>query len=263
MHYLTDEFVTTGNVPEPFKAIQVLQTALNYYIETQEKAVPLYKRLFEELDKRRLEGDNEIEVYLGRDAIGAFEGRRALKLARERKLGLTERKAIKMQGESVGIAPKYLVFPGLFRDRLDSYSIQAYLEQEGITPDEKLKIVFIDTSYTGSIPKRIMDVLGIGYYAEGGYSSRILLLSAHDKSQGVNFHGMGMDEKEIDSIVARIEHNPKTEESAIGLAYDKNGKIKLVAPPTSSEDQLYARLIQLAVRRHFWIQGYTGVYLVV
>ena len=249
--YITNKFLTAGHIPSQNEIQDILKTGLNYYIETYKTGIPMYEKLFQELDQRRLNGRDQQEVYLGRDGVVAYQGRRAINVARQRGLHQNIRTTLKERGVSVDMNPKYLVYPRLFRDELSPKTAKRYLQLEGITKDEDP--VFFDTGFKGTIPEKIMEVLGIEYN-DSNESEKIQLLSADKDTRKVK----GIPETDRRSIIEDIEHQPKTENSAYGLRYNKNGIIEHLSNSTSFEDQFYARLIELAVRRHFWIKEYTN-----
>lgn len=232
----------------------VINEGFNRYINVLEVDVPLYDKLYEEFDNLRETGRNPLEVYLGRDGIYAYVGRRAQDLARRRKMGLKGRKKQKEMGEVIEINPKYLVYPRYFRDFINRKVKGEFLKQEQISPD--LDPVFYDTGYTGTIPEQIIRIT----LTEAGWDQkdieeeiekRIRLLSAPSVHRRVK----GIPENARQEIIEYIEHNAKTEETAEGLYKDKEtGKIKPIAKPTNPEEQFYYAMVKQAISRHYWLK---------
>jgi hypothetical protein len=216
------------------------------YIKALEVDVPLYDKLYEEFDNLRETGRSPLEVYLGRDGIYAWIGRRAQDVARRRKMGLEGRKKLKEMGEVIEINPQYTVYPRYFRDNINYETKRQFLEQEGISPDADP--LFYDTGYTGTIPEQIMKIMD---FDEADIERRIRLLSAPSAHRRVK----GIAENARSEIIEYIEHNAKTEESAEGLIVDKNtGKIRSIAKPTSPREQFYFMMVKQAIARHYWLQ---------
>lgn len=191
-------------------------------------------------------GRYPLEVYLGRDGIYAYIGRRSEDVARRRKMGLEGRKQQREAGEILEINPQYTVYPRYFRDRLNYETKRQFLEQEGISPDADP--LFYDTGYTGTIPEQIMRVMG---FDEEDIEQRIRLLSAPSAHRRVK----GIPENARNKIVEYIEHNAKTEDTAEGLTIDEEtGKIRHIAQPTTPEEQFYFMMVKQAIERHYWLQ---------
>jgi hypothetical protein len=225
---------------------RVLAEGFMRYIKIHEVDVPLYDKLYEEFDNLRETGRYPLEVYLGRDGIYAWIGRRAQDVARRRKMGLEGRKKLKQMGEVIEIDPQYTVYPRYFRDNLNYETKRQFLEQEGISPDADP--LFYDTGYTGTIPEQIMKVMD---FEQEDIERRIRLLSAPSVHRRVK----GIPENARQEIIEYIEHNAKTEEAAEGLIMDeKTGKIRHIARPTNPEEQFYFMMVKQAVARHYWLQ---------
>ncbi len=224
----------------------ILAEGFNRYIKIHEVDIPLYDKLYEEFDNFRETGRYPLEVYLGRDGIYAWLGRRSQDVSRRRKMGLKERKRLKEVGEVIEIHPKYIVYPRYFRDNLNYETKRQFLEQERISPNADP--LFYDTGYTGTILEQIMRVMD---FDEEDIEKRIRLLSAQSASRRVK----GIPENARSEIVEYIEHNAKTENTAIGLIKDeKTGKIRHLAEPTNPEGQFYYMMIKQAIARHYWLQ---------
>ncbi|MDO8659841.1 MAG: hypothetical protein Q7K54_04565 [Candidatus Parcubacteria bacterium] len=224
----------------------ILSEVFKRYIKIFEVDVPLYDKLYEEFDNLRETGRNPLEVYLGRDGIYAWIGRRTQDVARRRKLGLEGRKKQKEMGEVLEIHPKYTVYPRYFRDNINYETKRKFLEQEGISPDADP--LFYDTGYTGTIPEQIMRVMD---FSDKDIEQRIRLLSAPSAHRRIK----GIPENARSEIVEYIEHNAKTEETAEGLIIDeKTGRIRHIAQPTNPEEQFYFMMVKQAIARHYWVQ---------
>lgn len=225
---------------------RILSEGFSRYIKIHEVDIPLYDKLYEEFDTLRETGRSPLEVYLGRDGIYAYIGRRSQDVARRRKLGLEGRKKLREMGEVVEIHPQYTVYPRYFRDNINQETKRQFLEQEGISPDADP--LFYDTGYTGTIPEQIMKVMD---FSQEDIEKRIRLLSAPSVHRRVK----GIPENARSEIIEYIEHNAKTEETAEGLIIDeKTGKIRHIAKPTNPEEQFYFMMIKQAVARHYWLQ---------
>jgi len=225
---------------------RIIAEGFRRYIKVHEVDVPLYDKLYEEFDNLRETGRYPLEVYLGRDGIYAWIGRRAQDVSRRRKLGLQGRKKLKEAGEVLEIHPQYTVYPRYFRDNINYETKRQFLEQEGISPDADP--LFYDTGYTGTIPEQIMKVMD---FEQEDIEKRIRLLSAPSVHRRVK----GISENARSEIIEYIEHNAKLEETAEGLIVDeKTGKIRHIARPTNPEEQFYFMMVKQAVTRHYWLQ---------
>lgn len=224
----------------------VVKRGFDAYIQVIEVDLPLYDKLYEEFDTLRETGRSPLEVYLGRDGVYAYVGRRAQDVARRRKLGLQGRKEMREKGEILEIHPKYLVYPRYFRDNLNYETKRELLEQEGISPNADP--LFYDTGYTGTIPEQIMRIMD---FDEEDIERRIRLLSAPTAARRVK----GIPENARQEVIEYIEHNAKSEESAIGLIKDeRTGKIRHIAEPTNPTEQFCFMMIKQAIARHYWLQ---------
>ena len=225
---------------------RIITEGFERYIKIHEVDVPLYDKLYEEFDNLRETGRYPLEVFLGRDGIYAWIGRRAQDVARRRKMGLEGRKKLKEIGEVIEIHPQYIVYPRYFRDNLNYETKRQFLEQEGISPEADP--LFYDTGYTGTIPEQIMKVMD---FEDEDIEKRIRLLSAPSVHRRVK----GISENARSEVIEYIEHNAKLEETAEGLIADeKTGKIRHIAKPTSPEEQFYFMMVKQAVERHYWLQ---------
>lgn len=252
-----DKTITDENDPEwggnysrrenVFHEIEtILHSGFQKYIKIHEVDIPLYDKLYEEFDNLRESGRYPLEVFLGRDGIYAWIGRRTQDVARRRKLGPEGRKKLRETGEVMEIHPQYIVYPRYFRDNLNYEVKRQFLEQEGISPDADP--LFYDTGYTGTIPEQIMKVMD---FSEEDIERRIRLLSAPYVHRRVK----GIPENARSEIIEYIEHNAKTEEVAEGLIIDeKTGKIRHIAKPTNPQEQFGFMMVKQAIARHYWLQ---------
>lgn len=233
-----------ANISENLEGI--LQEGFRRFIKIHEVDVPLYDKLYEEFDNLRETGQYPLEVYLGRDGIYAWLGRRAQDVARRRKLGLEGRKQAKEAGEVIEIQPKYLTYPRYFRDNINYEAKREFLEQEGISPN--VDPMFYDTGYTGTIPEQIMRIMD---FENEEIERRIRLLSAPVIHRRVK----GIPENARAEIIEYIEHNAKTEDTAVGLIKDsETGKIRHIAKPTAPDEQFYFMMVKQAISRHYWLR---------
>lgn len=235
-----------GGFDVPFDLDSVLKEGFKRYMQVYEIDVPLYDKLYDEFDVLRESGRNPLEVYLGRDGIYAYIGRRAQDVARRRKMGYKKRKELKAKGEILEIHPKYLVYPRYFRDNLDYETKREFLEHEGISPEADP--MFYDTGYTGTIPEQIMRIMD---FDEEEVERRIRLLSARTSGRRVR----GVSSNARSEIVEHIEHNAKLEDSAEGLVVDeRSGRIRHIAKPVAPTEQFYFMMIKQAISRHYWVK---------
>jgi len=238
------KFSELGNLNKDID--RILTEGFKRYIKIHEVDVPLYDKLYQEFDNLRETGRYPLEVFLGRDGIYAYLGRRAQDVARRRKLGVEGRKKLKEIGEILEIHPQYTVYPRYFRDNINHETKKQFLQQEGISPDADP--LFYDTGYTGTIPEQIMRVMD---FDNEDIERRIRLLSARSVHRRVK----GIPENARSEIIEYIEHNAKLEETAEGLLVEeKTGKIRHIAKPTSPEEQFYFMMVKQAVGRHYWLQ---------
>ena len=225
---------------------RIIQEGYRRYLKIYEVDIPLYDKLYEEFDHWRAAGRYPMEVYLGRDGIYAYLGRRAQDATRRSKVGREKREQLRAEGEVVEINPKYLVYPRYFRDNINYETKREFLEQERISPN--MDPLFYDTGYTGTIPEQIMRIMG---FDQADTEERIRLLSAPSAKRRVK----GIPQNARSEIIEYIEHNAKTENTAEGLLQDeKTGEIRHVARPTNPEEQFYFMMIKQAISRHYMVQ---------
>jgi hypothetical protein len=218
----------------------LIDMGLKKYLEIHDIDIPLYDLLFDELDSMGKQGRLVKEIFLGRDGVYAFFGRRAQDLAQKRKQGYSGR--LTLSDKEKYNYPRYLVYPRFFRDEL-SYEMKVdYLLQNKIVSETDP--VFIDTGYTGTIPEDIMHILGI---SQEEFDERIRLLSSSNEKRRVG----GISKTYKPDIVEKIEHNVKLENSAEGLYYDDQ-KIKHIAEPKNPKEQFLYLMVRHAIVSHYW-----------
>src|SRR3989338_7953797 len=224
----------------------IIKRGIEAFLKVYEIDITLYDRLYDECDLARGMGSHPMEVYLGRDGIYAWLGRRVQDIARRRSMGPQARKRIKESGKVLEIKQRYLVYPRYMRDRLGYIAKRDYLAQERITPDQDP--FFFDTGYTGTIPEDIMKVMG---FTSEEIERRIKLLSATKESRRIR----GIGDSARKDIVEYIEGNAQSENSAEGLIIDPGtGKIKHIAQPASPKDQFTFQMVRQAIVRHYWFE---------
>lgn len=220
------------------KLADALDSANQKFIDVLRVDVPYYDKLFTEWDSKRLGQKDFQEVFLGRDGVYAYIGRRAQIQARKRFLGL--------EGAEHDIAmPTYLVYPRDFRDNLTTETKDVYLRQNIPNPQAAH---YYDTGFTGTVPQDIMKVLGL---SEADWDERIRLLSGTKRDRTVL--GLEGSENERHQIVNTIEYNVKNEGTAAGLYRDENDELQPYAEPTSPKDRLQFALVQQALHRHYYV----------
>lgn len=223
---------------------KVLTNGFYAYAKTYSSDIPYYDRVYQDFDSERLKGRTPQEVYLGRDGMYAYLGRRAHDLSKRRAMGIIKRIEAKNAGKKIEIKPKYLVYPRFYRDQLHHKTKAVYLKSQGIS--RKTDPMFFDTGYTGTVPEQILNILGMG----GESDRRIKMLSAQAKERRVN----GIPPEERHNIVEKIEYNMKPEEPSSGIMRTENGRLKPVAKPTTPEEQFIFGMIRLALVRHYWLE---------
>ena len=202
-----------------------------------------YDKLFLEWDAKRVSQRDFQEVFIGRDGVYAYVGRRAQMLARQRKLGL-QRPDHQMDYFDL---PTYLVYPRDFIYNLDSEAKTVYLQQNISNPEAAY---YFDTGYHGTVPENIMSTLGLPCEQS---SKHIRLLSSTAERQRTVV-GLG-DDIDKRHAVACIEGSAKDENMASGVWIHKNGDIEELIPyanPKSAYERLAFRMMQLALHRHYY-----------
>lgn len=224
----------------------MIRAGYEKYLDVYATDIPLYDKLYDEFDALREAGRSPLEVYLGRDGIYAYIGRKAQDATRKALLGRGKVEALQKEGEIISIQPKYLVYPSYVRDYVNTESKQEYLNYHGVT--QEADPFFYDTGYSGSIPQQIMQIMG---FDKAQIEERIRLLSAptaERRMRGISANAKG-------EVVEKIENNPKSENTASGLVKNpETGHITHSAEPTSPEEQFKFSMIRQAIARHYLIQ---------
>lgn len=229
-----------------FDLFEVITWGLEEYLKMYEVDIPLYDKLYHEFDCLRKNKRYPMEVYIGRDGIYAWIGRRAQDLARQRKLGLEERKKEKEEGKMVEIHPRYISYSRHIRDAVHTNIKRKFLQQEQIQSGGN--VFFFDTGYVGTIPEQIMKIMR---FDEKEIENRIRLLSAIDPKRLVK----GLPGNIPTEKLRHIEDRAKLEGPAAGLVMDEEtGEIRHVAVPTSPLQQFQFMLIKQAITRHYWLK---------
>jgi hypothetical protein len=226
--------------------ISVMSQGYEEYIGVYSTDIPSYDLLYDEFDDMREQGRKPQEVYLGRDGIYAYLGRRAQHAARLSNLTNEEKKQMQAEGDLLKINPKYFVYPSYFRDCLPHAMKELYINQEIMSTEADP--MFFDTGYVGSIPEQILKIMG---YTGDDVSERIRLISAEDDRRLLR----GVKRNERKGLVEVIERHPKDEKTAEGMYYDKeDGKLKHIAEPKKPEQQFWYAMIKQSIARHYWIK---------
>ena len=226
----------------------LLEKGFQSYTQAYTVDIPLYDKLYDEFDNLRDAGRYPLEVYVGRDGIYAWIGRRAQDVARRRKMGREKRMEMKEKGEVLEINPKYIVYPRYFRDNMKYEVKRQLLEQEGVGPDADP--LFYDTGYIGTILEQMMRIME---FDEEEINRRMRLLSSTTASRRVR----GIPDDRRSDVVERIEGSAKPEETAEGLIVDeKTGKIRHVAKPVSPDEFFDFMMIKQAISRHYWTKDH-------
>lgn len=221
------------------KLANALDEANQKFLDVLRTDVPYYDKLFTEWDAKRLGQKDFQEVFLGRDGVYAYIGRRAQIQARKRFAGL--------EGEEHDTdMPTYLVYPRDFRDNLTTETKDVYLRQNIPNPQAAH---YYDTGFTGTVPQDIMKVLGL---SEADWDERIRLLSGTKRDRTVL--GLEGSENERHQIVNTIEYNVKNEKTAAGLYQDENDELQPYAEPTYPAERLQFALVQQALHRHYYVK---------
>lgn len=227
----------------------LLDRATRLYRQMYDVDFPLYDKLYEEFDELLATGRSPLEVYLGRDGIYAYIGRRAATSARKRamRFKLGEKKKDQKRSEDVMELhpnPRYLIFPRNYRDYIGSGAKRNYLLEQGTTLDSDP--FFYDTGYTGSIPVDMMQVMG---FTAMEIEQRIRLLSAQTAERRVR----GIAENARSEIVEYIEANVKAENASFTLVRDeRSGLLRPLAVPTDAQERFLFDVVKQAAARHYW-----------
>ena len=211
--------------------------------------IPLYDEAFALFDSLADEGEIP-EVYLGRDGIYAFYGRKAQQQGRKWEVRDGE-KMKKQEKPLLKIAPKYLVFPRMYFSLFDDDTQRAYLEQEGVSAGSDPHL--FDTGFAGTIPEGILRLLG---YSDESLQEHIHLLSSDNTAREIRGTRLHADVHKFDlrSRIINLEHSPKATKSSAGLYRDDSGKIRPIEVASSPRDQLVFQVVKQGIWRHYWIK---------
>jgi hypothetical protein len=125
-----------------------LEMCQNWVDAKAEEAVAVVSETLAYFDERFATGHHNTEVYLGRDGVYPYLARRAQLWVR-RQRGIQVPRVV------------YLVFNSEHRSLLPKDVAVEYLAQFGLTADTIKDCVFYDTGYSGSIPVKILTLLGV------------------------------------------------------------------------------------------------------
>lgn len=248
---LSDEDKTTlpgtpSSLPTKHRLSHVVVSEM---FEIYGRDVPIYEKVYEAFDELRDAPEKPYEVYLGRDGVYAYHGRRAQAVVRKMMDDPEQRAKLKDSGELDDLAPDYSYF--VYNRPMDHASretatrpiLRKYIDEADISPDTNPH--FFDTGFAGSIPYGIMRLMG---FSEEEMKGRIHLLNS------------SLPENEIPGVqvsrgdVLNIEDNEKSEHSALGIRSDPaTGEIKHVAQAMKPLDQLHFLVAREVLLRHFWI----------
>lgn len=244
-HFL--ESPSTVDIKELSEAIH---KAMDEYLLVYRHDVPLYDKAFDTFDE--LSKEQVVpEVYLGRDGVYAFYGRKAQQQALKWEVKDGER-VRKEDKETVKIAPKYLVFPRAYMNNLSQDAQRAYLEQEGVTKD--VDPHFFDTGFKGTIPENILKLMG---YDEESLEDHIHLVSSDIAGREVSEMRTIASKRgyHLRHRVMDIEHSPKATTTSEGLYRDGNGKIRPIEVASTPRDQLIFQTVKQGIWRHYWLKN--------
>ena len=209
--------------------------------------IEMYTLLFQDLDNKRKHNPNQIEVYLGRDAMFMYQARKAQLIAR----GESTKKIV------------YINYPRAIQNNLQiTHAVRRkYIADRSAraTNDfardvEQGNVEFIDTGYAGSVPEHIMrDV-----YEQDDDA----FIDEHINLIGVAYNTYALRCTESlrygngGTAVHAIEHAPKPECPATGLYKNKRtGKIDTCALERGPIHQFKYDMLRHIIMRHFYLQG--------
>jgi hypothetical protein len=234
----------------------VINEALRRVTQVQAIDIPIYEKLYHEMDEVRQSGE-ALEVYLGRDGIYAMIGReaeRVTNLLMRRQLPPEERKRLTQTGELRIHRPRYhyLVFTRSIMTGESDPDKQRYVAQEGVTLESNP--YFYDTGYNGSIPADIMRIMGL---KEDEIDQRIKMLSANKPERRLR----SLRQNVANHLTQAIEDNAKTQDVVVGLDYDQaTGEYHPVTHPTSPAERLAFELVKIAISGHFSLREAQRLY---
>jgi len=237
-----------------------LRKGLQEILDVVEKDIPKYNLLFDDLNSLRNK-NKKFEIYLGRDGIYAYEGRRAADIANRRKI---KRKSEYSKREEIKINPKYLNFNSVIKEYYSEEDRKKYLESNGISSDQDL--IIFDTGFRGNIPEQILKTLG---FKDSEIDKRIKILGTdlYNNNLNLNLNQIGLEKMErIQSRLVKgikpsylsylhvdiIEERPKKEMTAAGIFVDDKGILKPIEKPHLNELFFYYELIELVIRQYYF-----------
>lgn len=278
LRYLVCRTIQTMDKAEPNSggllgtAVDKKATLLALLLETPQLVedvyatdIPLYEKMLADFDRMRQNNPDMLEVYLARDGVFAYYGRRAQAAVRRGLLDPATRREMRESGEVTAYIPKYknlLInrrMIGIHDDERvyfdDNFSLEQqqkadatiarYLKQEGLEGED---VHFFDTGFDGSIPETIMEALG---YTPEEINQRIHMVSANDSRR--RSRGLRVNHRRA---ALKIEHNrPKLTSSAEGFAPEiEDQPLRAVTRASSAEDAFKSLVIREAIHRHFWVR---------
>ncbi len=239
----------------------VIRMGLQEIISVIENDLPLYDKLFSELDSIR-QTDKKVELYIGRDGIYAYEGRRAIDTARRRK----KTKEEKAQRKLLEIHPKYINYNSFIKMNFDEETRIKYLQDQGINSSQDL--IIFDTGYRGSIPEQILRSMG---FSKEEIEKRIKILGTDFYKNFLGLYEENIEEKnkirnrmvrgipyslENYNLVSNIEERPKRHMTSSGLYINEQGKLTAIESPILNEVSFHYDLIELTIRQYYFNREY-------
>jgi hypothetical protein len=243
------------------KLKNVINMGFREIFSVLENDIPLYDKLFTELDSIR-ETDKKVELYIGRDGIYAYEGRRAIDIARRKK----KTKEEKAQRKLIEIHPKYINYNSFIKNNFDEETKIKYLQDQGV--DSSKDLIIFDTGYRGSIPEQILRSIG---FSQEEIEKRIKILGTDFYKNYESNYEEDLEEKtkirnrlvkeipydlENYNKVARIEERPKRFMTSTGLYFNKKGKLTPIEAPFLNEISFHYDLIELTIRQYYFNREY-------
>jgi hypothetical protein len=243
------------------KLKNVINMGFREIFSVLENDIPLYDKLFTELDSIR-ETDKKVELYIGRDGIYGYEGRRAIDIARRKK----KTKEEKAQRKLIEIHPKYINYNSFIKNNFDEETKIKYLQDQGV--DSSKDLIIFDTGYRGSIPEQILRSIG---FSQEEIEKRIKILGTDFYKNYESNYEEDLEEKtkirnrlvkeipydlENYNKVARIEERPKRFMTSTGLYFNKKGKLTPIEAPFLNEISFHYDLIELTIRQYYFNREY-------
>lgn len=238
--HLSGRYTLSDNYLQAMVSCRVaLRDILNKVKGVFKNDIELYDNLFSYFDENKVQDEQHLEVYLGRDGIFAFYAR----------LGETAAKgSINSEVQNVTEHPArlmYMVYSTSVRHEENSVKSE-YIGQHFTDEDEPQ---FFDTGYRGTIPADILQLMGVSI---NEIDDRIHLLnSSGNKARRVRT-------QPDDASICFIEELPKPEESAHGLSIN-GGEVEYKTRANSLGEQLSHQIIRSMVIRHFWLKEHLKI----